>query len=141
MAEAGKKKAGREGPRSGAAYTEGDRKRQGDDFAGLKNRSSKINGLSMWFRDTTFFEQNRRLVMPNCWPSPSRQSNQTFGRCLFVSSNGKENPSYTRKPEFGPAANPAWERLSEARENLSRWQGELPTHRAYCSFYIYQWLC
>jgi hypothetical protein len=53
LAEAGKKKAGRDGPRSGAAYTDGDRKRQGNGFAGVKNKYSKINGLYMWFYGTT----------------------------------------------------------------------------------------
>ncbi|MCQ1767680.1 hypothetical protein NOJ28_19225 [Neorhizobium galegae] len=55
LVETGKKKAGRDGPRSGAAYTEGGQKRQGDGFPGAKNRCSKINGLSMWFYDTTIF--------------------------------------------------------------------------------------
>ncbi|MBP2560903.1 hypothetical protein J2857_003672 [Neorhizobium galegae] len=138
MAEAGKKKAGREGPQSGAAYIEGDRKRQGDGFVGLKNRSSKINSLSMWFYDTTLFRAKWKAGYTKLLAQPVAAVKPDERPHLFVSSNGKENPSYTREPESGRAANRAWERLSEARKNLLGWQGELPTHRAYCLLCVYQ---
>ena len=115
LAEAGKKKAGRDGPRSGAAYTEGGQKRQGDDFRGSKNRSSKINGLCMWFHDTTiFWAKMRRRQCQVVGSAPPRLPNQPFGRYPLGSHDGKENPSYMREPEFQRPANRARERLSEA---------------------------
>jgi hypothetical protein len=115
LAEAGKKKAGRDGPRSGAAYTEGGQKRQGDGFPASKNRYSKINDLSMWFHDTTFFGAKYEAVNAKSLAGPpTKASNQPFGRYPLICHDGKENPSYVREPGSRRAANRAWQRLSEA---------------------------
>ncbi|CDZ37248.1 Hypothetical protein NGAL_HAMBI1145_37630 [Neorhizobium galegae bv. officinalis] len=125
LAEAGKKKAGRDGPRSGAAYTEGGQKRQGDGFRGSKNRYSKINGLSMWFHDTTIFWAKYEAVNAQSL-SRTRRGRQT-GRSATIRLSfmmGKKThlicvsrDSAARQLGLGNGCG--------KRKNLLGWQGEL----------------
>ena len=141
LAEAGKKKAGRDGPCSGAAYTEGGQKRQGDGFRGSKNRYSKINGLSMWFHDTTFFLAKCEAVNAQSL-SRSRRGRQT-GRSATIRLSlmmGKKThlicvsrDSAARQLGLG----------NGCRKRKTCWDGRVScaTHRACSSFELNPELC